>query len=129
MSREENARVLEAYTRVWLAGDAPAIFACYHPDFILHYGGDNPLSGTHVGKAAALAVLAEVSRKTRRRLLEVVEILPGERRSAVVVREGFRRGEALVELERVLVYTIKDGLLFECWVFDGEQGIVDEFLR
>ena len=33
---------------------------CYHGAFTLHYGGQNPLSGTHRGKAAALAALAEV---------------------------------------------------------------------
>jgi hypothetical protein len=34
-----------------------------------------------------------------------------------------------VEIDRVLIYTIKDGLLHECWVYDSDQARVDEFLR
>ena len=51
------------YATAWLAGDRAAIAACYHDEFTLHYAGQNPLAGTHRGKAAALAALAEVARR------------------------------------------------------------------
>jgi ketosteroid isomerase-like protein len=72
-----NRAVAERYAKAWLAGDLTALRACYHPDFTLHYFGDHPLSGDHVGLAAALATLAEVSRRTRRKLVRIVDVTAG----------------------------------------------------
>lgn len=83
--------VVNAYVRAWKAGDLPAIFACYHDDFAIHYGGSSPLAGAHRGKAAAMAALAEVSRKTRRQLVEIVDVMVGQDRAAVLARERFSR--------------------------------------
>ena len=32
------------------------------------------------------------------------------------------------EIERLLVYAVRDGLLWECWVYDQDQALVDAFL-
>ena len=61
----------------WLAGDRAALAACYHDDFTLHYFGRNPLAGDHGGKPAALAILAEVTRRTNRQLLAIVDVMAG----------------------------------------------------
>lgn len=123
-----NAEVLNRYATAWAAGDIKAVFAAYHPDFTVHYGGGNPLAGTHTGKSAALAAMAEISKRSGRKLVEVVDILPGVRRSALVVRESFDRDGRTAEVERVLTYAIRDGLFHECWVYDLDQVLVDTFL-
>ena len=69
-----------------------------------------------------LASLAGLSGSTTRRLRNCVK------RSAIVVRESFHRDGAMAELERTLVYTIADDRLFECWVYDQDQALVDRFL-
>lgn len=117
------------YAEAWKAGDLAAIRACYHPEFTLHYGGDNPLTGTHEGRDKALAVLAEVSRRTRRRLIAIVDVLAGEHYGAIVAREHFERDGEVAELERLLVYTVKDGQLHHCRIHDADQAVVDRFLR
>ena len=123
-----NAEVLNRYATAWAAGDIKTIFACYHDDFTVHYGGHNPLAGAHAGKAAALAAMAEISKRSGRRLVEVMEVLPGVRRSVLVVRESFRRDDLTAEVERILTYAIRDGLFHECWVYDLDQALVDRFL-
>jgi len=124
-----NRAVVERYARAWEAGDLAALRACYHPDFTLHYFGDHPLAGDHVGLAAALAALVEVSRRTRRRLVRIIDVMAGPERAAVIAREAFERDGVATELDRVLVYRIADDLLVECWVHDGDQALVDSFLR
>jgi ketosteroid isomerase-like protein len=124
-----NRAVAERYAKAWLAGDLTALRACYHPDFTLHYFGDHSLSGDHVGLAAALATLAEVSRRTRRKLVRIVDVTAGPERAVVIAREAFERDGVVTELDRVLVYRIQDDLLAECWVYDGDQALVDGFLR
>ncbi len=100
---------------------------CYHDEFSLHYGGNNPFTGVHQGKARSLEVLAKVSVLTKRKLLEIVDYMAGPERATVIVRESFERGTERVELERVLLYTVKDGKLHHCWLFDTDQKTVDRF--
>lgn len=115
------------YATAWLAGDRAAIAACYHDEFTLHYAGQNPLAGKHRGKAAALAALAEVARRTNRKLLGIDDVMAGPQRGAILAREAFSRDGRTAELERLLVYAVRDGLLGECWVYDRDQATVDSF--
>jgi ketosteroid isomerase-like protein len=120
-------KVVSHYAAAWLAGDRAAMAACYHDEFCLHYAGQNPLAGTHRGKTAAFAVLAEVTQRTNRKLLDVEDVMAGPRRGAILVRELFTRDGRTAEVERLLVYSVRDGLLFECWVYDRDQAAVDAF--
>jgi uncharacterized protein len=125
---ERNRLAVSRYASAWLAGDRAALAACYHEDFTLHYFGRNPLAGDHAGKAAALGILAEVTRRTNRRLLAIVDVMAGPERGALLVHEHFERDGRTAEIERLLVYTVRDGLLCECWVYDQDQTLVDVFL-
>ncbi len=126
--KRRNLEAVERYVAAWRAGDRAALAASYHDEFTLHYFGRNPLAGDHVGKPAAIKTLVELSRRTNRRLLEIVDVMAGPHRAVVIAREAFERGGQRVELERVLVFTIKDGLLHHCWVYDRDQTLVDRFL-
>jgi ketosteroid isomerase-like protein len=125
---EHVRQAVTRYATAWLGGDRAALAACYHDDFTLHYSGRNPLAGDHSGKAAALAILAEVTRRTNRKLLAIIDIMAGPERGALLVRERFERDGKIAELERLLVYAVRDGLLGECWVYDQDQALVDAFL-
>jgi len=120
--------VVERYAAAWAAGDPAKIVACYHPDVILHYFGANALAGDHVGKAAALRTLADFGQRTQRKLVAVVATLAGAERGAVIARERLGVGAAAVEVERVLVYAVRDGLLHECWVYDADQRQIDRLV-
>ena len=125
---ESIRRAVSGYAAAWLAGDRQAMLASYHDDFTLHYFGRNPLAGVHRGKPAALAILAEVTRRTNRKLLGIVDIMAGPGRGALLVREIFQRDGNTAEVERLLVYSVRDELLWQCWVYDQDQTLVDSFL-
>ena len=91
------------------------------------YAGQNPLAGVHRGKQAAFAALAEVARRTNRKLLGIDDVMAGPRRGAILVRELFSRDGRTAEVERLLVYAVKDGLLSDCWGYDRDQATVDKF--
>lgn len=124
----EVGKIVEAYARAWRAGDLPAMVDCYHDDFTLFYAGANALAGVHEGKAKALAVLAEVSRRTNRRLVEIADLLTGRERAAILARERFSRDGREAIVERLLVYAAKDGKLARCWVHETDQALADSFL-
>lgn len=125
---ERVRRVVTRYATAWAAGDFPAIRDCYHEQFTLHYAGSNPLSGVHKGRAACLAVLEEFRKRTRRKLLSVDHIMAGPDRGAVVAREQFSHDGTTTDVQRLLVYTVLDDQLHECWVYDQDQALVDRLL-
>lgn len=116
------------YAAAWVASDRQVMLACYHDEFTLHYFGRNPLAGVHAGKSAALAILAEVTRRTNRKLIGIVDVMAGSERGGILVRENFSRDGRTAEVERLLVYSVRDGLLHHCWVYDQDQALVDDFL-
>jgi len=125
---ESIRRAVSRYAAAWLAGDRQAMLASYHDEFTLHYFGANPLAGVHRGKPAALAILAEVTRRSHRKLSGIVDVMAGAERGALLVREIFQRDGKAAEVERLLVYSVRDELLWQCWVYDQDQALVDAFL-
>jgi ketosteroid isomerase-like protein len=125
---ESIRRAVSGYAAAWLAGDRQAMLASYHDDFTLHYFGRNPLAGIHRGKPAALAILAEVTRRSNRKLSGIVDVMAGPEHGALLVREIFQRDGKTAEVERLLVYSVRDDLLWQCWVYDQDQALVDAFL-
>ena len=120
--------VIDAYAQAVRANDMAAIIAAYHDDFVLNYFGAHPLAGRHEGKAATLAVLGEFSRRTNRKLVDIVGVMGGETRGAMITRERLGPDHAPVEVERVLVYRVADGRLAECWVYDADQSLIDRLV-
>ncbi|WP_200887379.1 nuclear transport factor 2 family protein [Sphingomonas sp. ERG5] len=128
-SSETGVRqALERYAAAWTKGDLALIVACYHDDFTLHYFGHSTLSGDHAGKAEALKALAAFSQRTRRKLMGITAILAGDRLGVIVARERLMQGEQPIEVDRLLVYRVTDGLLAECWVYDQDQRLIDSII-
>lgn len=123
-----NLAVVRRYAEAWQKGDLAAIVACYHEDFTLHYDGAHSLAGTHAGKPAALAALAEFRRRTGRKLVAIVDVMAGPERAVVIAREHFDNGALIADVERVLVYRIANGFFRECWLHDADQALIDRFL-
>jgi uncharacterized protein len=114
-----------AYADAWLAGDLAAIVDMYADDFVLHYFGQSPLAGDHVGKDAALTALAAATARTNRRLLDIEDVLEGRSLSAIVAREEVGTDERKI-VRRVLLYRTGSGKLTECWLYDEDQRAIDK---
>ena len=119
--------VVKQYADAWAANDVRAIVDCYHDEVVFHYFGRSPLAGTHRGKVECLGVLKRVREMTNRKLVTIRDVLAGEHFGLIVVLEQFERNGAAVEIERMLRYRVRDGKLGECWVYDEDQRLVDEY--
>lgn len=129
MGGDHPGVVLRRYADAWLAGDLDGIIGAYGDDFTLHYFGRSEFAGDHVGRDAALAVLAAVSARAPRTLESVDDILVSDDGGALVVTETLRRDGKAVTLRRVLRYRVGGGLLRECWLHDEQQHVVDHLWR
>lgn len=126
-ARAEIHAVVRRYADAWVANDLKAIFDCYHDEVVFHYFGRSPLAGTHRGKPACLALLKQVREKTQRQLIEIKDVLAGEQFGLIVAVERFERDGQATQLERLLRYRVRDGKLSECWIYDEDQRLVDEY--
>ncbi|MDQ3738232.1 MAG: nuclear transport factor 2 family protein [Actinomycetota bacterium] len=114
------------YAELWAANDITGLLAAYHEDFVLHYFGTSPLAGDHVGKDAAIRVLLEATQRSGRLLDEIEDVLTGATFGAIVARESVGRDGETRLVRRVLVYTVSNGKLRECWLYDEDQRAIDE---
>jgi ketosteroid isomerase-like protein len=116
------------YADAWACGDAATVIGLYADDIVLHYFGDSPIAGKHRGKAAALAVLGRLSQAVKRGAPEIHDVIGGEHHAAVLAKERWGEGDDAIELNRVLLYHVRDGKLAECWIYDEDQRFVDAIL-
>lgn len=125
-SPQEIRALLESYAAAWSRGDSKALVALYADDIVFDYLGHHALSGRHVGKSQALAALAEFNRRTKRKLKAVTDVLVGEESGALIVRETM--GPEAREVGRILDYTVSDGLLRSCVIYDSDQSYIDRLV-
>jgi uncharacterized protein len=123
----DTYRVVRNYADAWIANDLKTIVDSYHDEVVFHYFGRNPLAGTHVGKPACMEILRKVREKTNRSLISVRDVLVGEHFGLIIALERFEKHGASVQLERMLKYRVHDDKLAECWVYDTDQRLVDEY--
>jgi ketosteroid isomerase-like protein len=126
MDNTDNAReVAERYREAWLANDLAGNIDCYADDFSLHYFGNNPWSGSHVGKQAAIDTLLAVGAKAPRRLVAVDEVLAGPNAAVLVAREEISTPEGPAEIRRVLRYRVRGSHFVDCWLYEEDQAVID----
>jgi len=117
--------VAQRYATAWKDDDLAGILDCYADDFTLHYFGDNPFTGGHVGKDEAFAVLLEVGARAPRKLLGVDEILAGEGAAVLVAREEISVEGDTHLIRRVLRFRIAENQFTERWLCDEDQALID----
>ena len=59
----------------------------------------------------------------------IVDILAGSERGALIAREMVTHRGAELEIERLFLYRVADGLLRECWLYDQDQRLIDDILN
>jgi len=61
--------------------------------------------------------------------LELIDMLAGDERVALLVRERFHGDGPPVEIRRANVYTVRNDEIVEISIFEGDQYAVDELLH
>ena len=129
MTTEAEIRgVIDRYADALLANDIATVLDCYAEDIVLHWNGRHALSGRHRGKDAALKALIAFAQRTERKFLDFPARFYGPNRGGVISREALGTGDARTEVERVLIYAVRDGRFTECWVYDSDQAMIDRLV-
>ena len=129
MSVEENLDLVRRGYAAFSAGDMDTLRESFAPDVVQIIPGSSPLSGTHKGVDAVLALygkLFELSDGTMRVELEDLWSDGGDRVAALHRASAQRNGKTM-DVREVLLFTLADGKVTEIQDFVADIGENDAF--
>jgi ketosteroid isomerase-like protein len=117
-------RYLDAARR----GDWQTASGFFAEDIVLHIPGRSSFAGDHRGRDVAVAYIEDARARSRDAEveLELIDMLAGEERVALIVRETFRLDGRVVEIRRANVYRVRGEQIVEISIFEADQYAVDE---
>jgi len=127
----DNLEVIKRVFDFASAGQRNRVPELWSDEIVLHYGGNNPVSGTYRGKAevgGAYRRMAELTDGTFA-VIEVHDMLASENHVVILARVGAERAGHRLEWGGVDVYHVSDGHIHEIWIHVTDQYAVDEFLN
>jgi uncharacterized protein len=128
---DANRQLILDYFDAWAQGDVERAEAFWADDFIGFQAGHSTLAGTYHGAR-------DFHDRWINRTLELTGgrwtvdhadvILAGEDGIVVMAYEWMERdGKGRIDTEKLVVYTIANGKIRSCRMYDGDQGAIDEF--
>jgi ketosteroid isomerase-like protein len=127
-----NARELMTdYLGAARRGDWETAFGYFAEDMHIRIPGRSAWAGERRGKELAVGYIQSVRDRYRngRIELELIDMLAGDERVALLVRERFHGDGPPVEIRRANVYTVRNDEIVEISIFEGDQYAVDELLH
>jgi ketosteroid isomerase-like protein len=125
---EENRALMDRYMSAWKRGDRDAVLACYADELVMHHQQAGPLTAVTHGKDEFRSLIERIYHAApAAAIVDVHDVLVGERHAVALVRERFGNGEDEVFTNRVVVYEIRDGLIADIWTYDDDQAAVAGF--
>ncbi len=124
----DEIAVVRSYCDAWLKGDSMVILSHYHQELTLHWPGRHRLGGSHQGLTASINALLALQAITNRTPTRIVDVCAGHQSIIVVVLERWSDDDRTVEVKRLLEFTVRDGKLHTCQVYETDQAAVDEWV-
>ena len=128
MSAEANAALVRRIMDAFADKQGFALRECFAEDAVWHVPGSGVMSGTYRGRSEIFRFLARLPKLTdgtyRSR---VIDVLASETRGAGLYRaQGERAGRA-IDIDQLLLFTIRDGLVTEVLALPSDPAAFDAF--
>ena len=129
MGATENAdRIRDGY-RAFNSGDVAALTDLFADDIVWHFPGTSKLSGEHVGRDAALGALGAYGAAGEGTLqAKLVDVMAGADRVTGWANDTATAGGRTLDVNSVVVFTMRDGKVTEGRQFVDDQAALDSFL-
>jgi ketosteroid isomerase-like protein len=122
------ADVMHRYLAAMQAGDRETAFGFYAEDLVAHVPGRSAFAGDLRGREAFIGYIRGVVARFERVEVDLIDMLVGDERVALLLRERLGGPDGDVEIRRANVYRVRDGRIVEVWIFEHDQYAVDELL-
>ena len=123
-------QLMTQYLTAARGGDWDTAYGYFADDMHIRIPGRSEWAGERQGKQHAVDYIQAARERFAGRVeLELVDMLAGEERVVLLVRERFHGDGGPLEIRRANVYTVRDDKIVEIAIFEGDQYAVDELLH
>jgi ketosteroid isomerase-like protein len=125
------AEIMTSYLAAARAGDWDRAFGHFADDIEFRIPGRSEWAGVRRGRAEARGYIESVRDRFGEDQfeLELVDMLAGDERFVLIVRERFLGDGPPIEINRSNVYRVRDGKIAEITIYEGDQYEVDALLH
>ena len=128
MGAEANARVARAIFDCFEKRDPIRLRGLFHPDATWTVPGASTVAGTYSGRTEIFRFLASLRRRTddtyRSRLIDA---LGSEDRAAALYRASGMRNGVELDIDQVLLFTIRDGVVVDVLALPSDPLAFEKF--
>jgi uncharacterized protein len=123
-----NAEVVRRLFATFEGNDALALRKFFAEDATWRVGGENLVAGTHSGRREIVRFLAMLARLTGRTYsARLIDVMASDERAAAFYRAtGERQGRQL-DIDQVLLFSVRDGLIVDVVALPIHQNAFDVF--
>ncbi|MGB5819559.1 MAG: hypothetical protein WBG90_08745 [Saonia sp.] len=123
----KNIEIAQKYLNAAYSGDIATAKSVLDANIKLTMNGNNEVSGTTIGREPFFKSFGKMLQLTNNtyNLDEQVEWLEGHRRAVLIAKESAIRNDKKLEFGRVIDYIIKEGVIKEIKIYEGEPTIAD----
>ena len=105
-----------------------ALRDCFHEDAVWHVPGEGVMAGTYRGRAEIFRFLARLPKLTggtyRSR---VIDVLASDERAAGLYRATGEREGRTIDIDQLLLFTIRDGVVVEVIALPSDPAAFEAF--
>jgi hypothetical protein len=129
MSRiEENAALVRRIMEAFANKEGFALRECFAEDAVWHVPGSGVMSGTYRGRTEIFRFLARLPKLTDGSYRSTfIDALASEERGAGLYRAMGEREGRTIDIDQLLLFTIRDGLVTEVLALPSDPAAFDAF--
>jgi ketosteroid isomerase-like protein len=126
-----NAQLARDYLEAWSAADLDKVRSLLSDDVEVHVHGRTPLAGVYRGQHDFFGYVDKVLGITdgKTESIEIHDILANDERAAAITQTRLERPGKTVQCRRFFTFDVRNGRIYELWIFDADQYVVDAFFN
>jgi uncharacterized protein len=127
---EANAAIARAIFRCFADGDPMALRELFADDAVWRVPGSSSVAGTYTGRTEIFRFLASLKRRTDGTYTSaLVDALGSAGRAAALYRASGTRNGITLDIDQVLLFTIRDGKVTEVMALPSDPDAFERFWR
>ena len=127
MTEHPNAVAVGRIFEAWNSGRLDVIREGFSEDAVLHFAGNNSMSGTYRGRDAVMDALARAASQGGGPQTELEALLASDDHVIAFFHGSERDGETLDAVTAMPMKVNAEGKLTEIWLLGGDQRAFDQF--
>jgi ketosteroid isomerase-like protein len=128
VSQSGNDTVVRRLFGAFERKDAFGLRDVFADDAVWHVGGASRVAGTYRGRREIVRFLGSLPRLTDGTYASrLIDVLASKDRAAVLYRATGRREGRALDIEQLLLFTLRDGVVIEVLALPSDQKAFDTF--